>query len=214
MWCFYYATTWSMALLIEKETKLKEFLLNECLALRGFLNAAIVTVGSLLFAMLAARLATCAERLKTSLRQLAVVVPQCTIFVGVAVGISWEKSFNTSAVALLSNTEHKILWQVLLCTVVLLVLLPIWIFFILPMSEERGYLYGFVPRLALTKARQHHEYADSLQPPNAQVLKHLGSLHTMLCQFEDGQDEQRDEQREPQRDPQQDPVDDHYRPLA
>merc|ERR1712008_454683 len=200
----------SMALVIEKETTLKEFLLNECLALRGFLTAAIVTVGSLLFAMLAARLATCADRPKTSLRLLAVVLPQCTIFVGVAVGISWEKSFNTSAVALLSNTEHKILWQVLLCTVVLLVLLPIWIFFILPMSEERGYLYGFVPRLALTKARKHNEYADSLQPQNAQVLEHLGSLHAMLCQFE----HDRDEQREPQRDPQQDPVDDHYRPLA
>jgi len=186
MWCFYYAANWSMALTIEHHSFLQEdFRLDKSLALRWFLNAAIVTVVSLIAAMCAIRLSTWAQHLKSNLRQLAVVVPECTFVVGAAVGISWEKAFNSSSLALLSTTEHKAVWEVLFGMVVLLVILTIWIFFILPMSEERGYMYGFVPRLALMKGRKR---TSDLQPSNARVLEHLESIRVELSQFEDAAD--------------------------
>jgi len=165
MWCFYYAANWSMALTIEHHSFLqKDFSLDKSLALRWFVNAAIVSVVSLIAAMCAISLSTWAQHLKSNLRQLAEVVPECTFVVGAAVGISWEKAFNSSSLALLSTTEHKACWEVLFGMVVLLVILTIWIFFILPMIEERGYMYGFVPRLALMKGRRR---TDDLQPSNA-----------------------------------------------
>jgi len=214
MWCFYYATNWSMGWAIDHNSKFAIFLFRECVALRFFVNAALVTVASLLMSILVAHASKYAEEIFTSrLKKLAVVVPQCSTVIGVAVGISWEKSFNTSALALLSKTEHKTLWQVILGIVVLLFLLPIWVFSILPMSEERGYLYGFVPRIALMKAEARNKYADGMEPKNENVLKHLKSLQAAFSQLEDDHGEQQDEQREPQRQLQQDPVDDHYRPL-
>jgi len=85
--------------------------------------------------------------------------------VGILIGFAWEQSFDGTMHSVTSVMSMGVWGQVAVTVGVLIVIVPAWVRFVIPMVEEHGYRYGFVSRrlAAKAKASLRDEYKGNVQ---------------------------------------------------
>eukprot|EP00405_Crypthecodinium_cohnii_P039532 CAMPEP_0206536476 /NCGR_PEP_ID=MMETSP0325_2-20121206/6768_1 /ASSEMBLY_ACC=CAM_ASM_000347 /TAXON_ID=2866 /ORGANISM="Crypthecodinium cohnii, Strain Seligo" /LENGTH=740 /DNA_ID=CAMNT_0054033687 /DNA_START=122 /DNA_END=2341 /DNA_ORIENTATION=+ len=80
----------------------------------------------------------------TSAEEIETVLEQMIAAIGILVGFSWEQCFDQAVENLADVMPWKHLSKLVLGIVCILVIVPAWKWYVLPMSEEKGWKYGFV----------------------------------------------------------------------
>lgn len=85
--------------------------------------------------------------------------------VGILIGFAWEQSFDGTMHSVTSVMSMGVWGQVGVTAGVIIVIVPAWVRFVIPMTEEHGYRYGFVARrlAAKAKASLRDEYKGNVQ---------------------------------------------------
>jgi len=80
---------------------------------------------------------------------------------GTIIGFSWEKSFDISVDAVAAYSPLDTLSsKMLLGAVALILVMPAWRRFIIPMVSEHGYRFGFVPRKVVSRLEHMLAHAE------------------------------------------------------
>jgi hypothetical protein len=100
---------------------------------------------------------------------------------GLLVGFGWEKSFHASIEAVAAySTLAPLPTNIAFALLALIVIMPHWRRFIIPMVEEHGYRYGFVPRKVCSRVEYmiDHKEEGGLHRVHeyGQVLRKLASV--------------------------------------
>eukprot|EP00927_Polykrikos_kofoidii_P001253 TRINITY_DN10452_c0_g2_i1.p1 TRINITY_DN10452_c0_g2~~TRINITY_DN10452_c0_g2_i1.p1 ORF type:complete len:575 (+),score=67.52 TRINITY_DN10452_c0_g2_i1:35-1726(+) len=72
----------------------------------------------------------------------------------IGVGFAWEKLFDISVETVSEQSPHPLLTEFLFVVFILAVVIPSWRAWVVPMDEEHGYIFGFVPRVVVKSARR------------------------------------------------------------
>lgn len=80
--------------------------------------------------------------------------------VGVLIGFAWEQSFDTEMESVTEVIDLGICGELAVVAAIILVIVPAWVQYILPMQMEHGYRFGIIPRKIADRARYGFEAED------------------------------------------------------